>query len=382
MTVPMAMRDPRTAHANELMLRFAERTGLSGRHAPRRYLWTDAFAVCNFVGLARVTGKPRYRELADDLVDQVHHVLGRYAEGDPRSGWMSGLADTSGELHPTVGGLRIGKSQPERGADEPFDQRAEWDRDGQYFHYLAKWMVTLDRMARDTRREQPLMWARELAHTAHQRFTTGHPEARRMVWKLSVDLSRPLVDIMGQHDPLDGLVTCLQLDATAHAIGAPLLPPLDAAITEYTALVDHEALSTADPLGLGALLVAAWRLAQLPAAPPGLLLAIIEATATGLEFYAGLHDVAQPPARRLAFRELGLAIGLAAYARIPREALPADTRAACARIERHAGLRDQIETFWLRHEHRELPSWIEHTDINDVMLATCLCPDGFVADQS
>ena len=26
---------------------------------------------------------------------------------------------------------------------EPFDERLEWDRDGQYFHYLTKWMHAL-----------------------------------------------------------------------------------------------------------------------------------------------------------------------------------------------------------------------------------------------
>jgi hypothetical protein len=376
--MPMVVRDSRTEHATELMLRYGERTGLSGRRAPRRYLWTDAFAVCNFLGLARITGKQRYRELASELVDQVHHVLGRFAAGDPRTGWISGLDEAAGERHPTLGGLRIGKPQLERDSDDAFDQRAEWDRDGQYFHYLTKWMTALDRLARETSQDQPLVWARELAHTAHHAFTAGPPEARRMVWKMSVDLSRPLVDTMGQHDPLDGLVTCLELDAAAHALRSPMLPSLDAAIAAYAALVDHHALTTADPLGLGGLLVDAWRLARLPNAPSGLILALLEATATGLEFYAGLHDVAQPAGRRLAFRELGLAIGLAAYARIPVAARPQEARAACARIERHANLREQIETFWLHGEHRVLPSWTEHADINDVMLATCLCPAGFL----
>ena len=41
------------ALATELMRGFADRTGLSSARAPRRYLWTDAFAVCNFMALAR-----------------------------------------------------------------------------------------------------------------------------------------------------------------------------------------------------------------------------------------------------------------------------------------------------------------------------------------
>ena len=41
-----------------------------------------------------------------------------------------------------------------------------------------------------------------------------------MYWKMSIDLSRPLVASMGQHDPLDGFVTCAELDATACALGS------------------------------------------------------------------------------------------------------------------------------------------------------------------
>ena len=47
---------------------FAERTGLTAARPPQRYLWTDAFAVCNFLGLAHATGEPRYTELALQLV--------------------------------------------------------------------------------------------------------------------------------------------------------------------------------------------------------------------------------------------------------------------------------------------------------------------------
>ena len=84
------MPDEHTERAVELMTR------LRGAHGPpptvrRRYLWTDAFAVCNFLGLARATGDERYTELALRLVDQVHHVLGRHRADDARTGWISGL---------------------------------------------------------------------------------------------------------------------------------------------------------------------------------------------------------------------------------------------------------------------------------------------------
>ena len=111
------MSNSRIAEAITLMQGFAERTGLSAGHPARRYLWTDAFAVCNFLSLAQATGEHHYTTLALRLVDQVHHTLGRHRDDDPRSGWLSGLNAHEGELHPTRGGLRIGKALPERGPD-------------------------------------------------------------------------------------------------------------------------------------------------------------------------------------------------------------------------------------------------------------------------
>jgi hypothetical protein len=80
------------SRALALMERFAVRTGVTGEHAPRRYLWTDAFATCNFLTL-----KPP--GLALRLVDQVHHQLGRHRPDDVRRGWISGTSEADGEAH-------------------------------------------------------------------------------------------------------------------------------------------------------------------------------------------------------------------------------------------------------------------------------------------
>jgi len=46
------------AVAQRIMTDFAERTGLTaGSRRPKRYLWTDAFAVCNFLELFQQTGE-------------------------------------------------------------------------------------------------------------------------------------------------------------------------------------------------------------------------------------------------------------------------------------------------------------------------------------
>jgi hypothetical protein len=372
--------DARRDQALELMARFAERTGLSAPRPPRRYLWTDAFAVCTWLGLGRTTGESRHTELALRLVDQVHHVLGRHRADDRRSGWISGLAAERGEAHPTFGGLRIGKPLPERPPGEPLDERLEWNRDGQYFHYLTKWMHALDQVTRST--GQPLFntWARELAHTAHRAFTYAprHGGPKRMYWKLSIDLSRPLVGSMGQHDPLDGLVTYTQLEAT----GAGSEPRLGEAIADFAAMVEPAGLATADPLGIGGLLADAYRLAQLgerEARSSALVEMLLEAALVGLRRYLTQPDLRLPAPHRLAFRELGLAIGLATLERDDWRRSTGGVRTRIEHLARHAPLRGEIETFWLRPEHRRVDCWIEHADINDVMLAASLQPEGFLA---
>jgi hypothetical protein len=41
-------------------------------------------------------------------------------------------------------------------------------------------------------------------------------------------------------------------------------------------------------------------------------------------------------------------------------------------------LREKIEQFWLDGKNREASTWTEHREINMVMLATSLAPDGFL----
>ena len=108
----------RTEQAIELMMGFAERTGLTAGRPHQRYLWTDAFAVCNFLWLAHVTGEPRFPELASSwsircttssagIASTTPHRLDQRAHRRAR------------RSPPDRGGLRIGKPLPERRPDEP-----------------------------------------------------------------------------------------------------------------------------------------------------------------------------------------------------------------------------------------------------------------------
>ncbi len=338
-----------------LMEAYAERTGITGPRPQRRYLWTDAFAVCNFLGLGRL-------DLAKVLVDRVHHELGRHRADDSRTGWISGLPDPDGEAHPTLGGLRIGKPLPERPAGEPADERLEWDRDGQYFHYLTKWMHALDRVARTTGDGLVSRWACELADTAYRRFVHDGRGAKTMYWKMSIDLMRPQVSSMGHHDPLDGYITYLQLAATARRLETRG-PDLGDAIVGFRAMLEPSGLATADPLGLGGLLVDASRLQQLDR-DHELRMAILAGAQVGLAHYLQSPALRRPAEHRLAFRELGLAIGLSTVADMPE-------------LSQLASLREEIAAFWSAPAHRDVETYREHEDINDVMLSTCLSPAGF-----
>jgi hypothetical protein len=308
----------------------------------------------------------------------VHHTLGRHRGDDGRSGWLSGLGAEEGELHPTRGGLRIGKRLPERRRSDPWDERLEWDRDGQYFHYLTKWMHALDQTARATR--QPLfnVWGRELAQVSYARFSGGGEQG--LAWKMSIDLSRPLVPSMGQHDPVDGFITGAAMRATAATLaGAPGEPSLRTELAGLALLSRETSFATADALGIGGLLADACRVDQLFSegvmSDIDLLRGLLAGALDGLRLYAYQPDLGQPASHRLAFRELGLAIGLAAVRFIQRGPEVNDLLEA---LDSFVPLGDAIESFWLEPAHREAPSFVEHRDINEVMLATRLAPEGFL----
>ena len=376
----------------EIMTEFAEETGLTATDCePRRYLWTDAFAVCNFLELYRRTRENRFKDLALALVNQVHHTLGRHREDDARSGWISGLAEAEGEQHPTRGGLRIGKKRNERKPGDPFDQRSEWDRDGQYYHYLTKWMQALNKVSRETGDETFNRWALELAQAAHVGFTYGDPsgEGKRMHWKMSIDLSYPLVPSMGHHDPLDGYLTYQQLQATRKEMGGGG-PDLKSEIADMAAICRGKSWTTDDPLGLGGLLSDACRAGQLITEAGAdlntLLVDILEDAQTGMEAYDRQNHLKLPPEYRLAFRELGLSIGLHGVNKLHdllnqhTDRFPAEhpARSRVESLSKYQPLTDAIEQFWLTPAHRETATWKDHLDINRVMLATSLAPEGYL----
>lgn len=365
------------------MIAFAERTGLGNSAIPpRRYLWTDAHAVCTFLSLYRHTGDEHFKVLAAALIDQVHEVLGRHRGDDPRKGWISGLGEAAGRAHPTAGGLRIGKRFNERRRSEAFDETLEWERDGQYFHYLTKWMHALYRAAAVLEEPRYGRWALELAEAAYAGFAAAAPGGKRLRWKMSIDLSYPLVPSSGQHDPLDGYITFLEISQSVP-------PGLDAELKELALMMSGRDWTSGDPLGIGGLLFDACRLFQL-AAPtqaelPALIPALLGSAQDSLPMFLQRPDLHLQVEHRLAFRELGLAIGLHAVELMIRlvesnnREFPLRITQGLEDLSRYLPIAETIESFWYERRNQASYGWRAHEDINAVTLATSLLPGEFLS---
>jgi hypothetical protein len=146
-------------------------------------------------------------------------------------------------------------------------------------------------------------------------------------------------------------------------------------------MIDPRRLATRDPLGLGGLLADAYRVAQLglPAVNDhDLVESLLAAALAGIRHYAQQTDLRMPAEGRLAFRELGLAIGLAAIEGAAWRGASHAARGWADQLSRYLPLRAEIESFWLQPAHRQVATWLQHADINDVMLATSLRPEGFL----
>lgn len=154
-----------------------------------------------------------------------------------------------------------------------------------------------------------------------------------------------------------------------------------------------------DPLGLGGLLLDAYRVFGLRicgrevisssgtdariATCKVLLEKLLQASLTGVKMFAEDFDAKESAERRLAFREIGLAMGLRVISniRFSEEASGDDDKTsieALIQLRTFDHLREEIELFWMNEKHQQSRTYKEHQDINDVMLATTLLPRGLL----
>ncbi|KEF60936.1 uncharacterized protein A1O9_02500 [Exophiala aquamarina CBS 119918] len=259
-----------------------------------RYLWTDGFAVTNFLTLYKLTNDGRYLTFARSLVQNVHDVLGYTRDGQSR---LPGAT----EAYPLNGGLRIGKH------DE-----AGSDGDGQYFHYLTVWMFALNRMTQILGdiwyNEQAINMARAVLPSFMYKMNSTRP---RMYWKLTVDMSKPLVAGEGNLDPIDGYVMYKLLQETAASLDNTKEGVLGHEITLLKKVVDTKWKNwhSTDPLDIGMTL---WTVHWLKE-PEQWALTLQQSAASCLDqlVRSGYFDAkAKSPGQRLAFREFGTALGV------------------------------------------------------------------------
>ena len=356
--------------AKTLMGEFAEQTGLRGsKEADQdRYLWTDAFAVHNFLALASYFDDQRCKELARQLIESVHYTLGRFSPDDSRSGWISSLPEKEAQQHPTVNGLRIGKSQPERKESEPFDSNKEWDRDGQYYHYHTRWIHALLQAADYLGNQEYIKHAAELS-LAGRHFLNQEGNQQQLYWKMSIDLTYPLVPSMGAHDPLDGYLTALECKMMASD---------KRDFTEYLenleAICKGKNWKTTDPLGLGGLLLNTVRSAELEShtdLPESVHPQKLYRDAlNGLDAFVSQAGLDSSAKFRLAFRECGLSLGLRVIESYRGKLTK--NRADAELLDEYLNLADDIENFWSERQNREYTAYRNHQNINHVSLAASL----------
>jgi hypothetical protein len=245
-------------------------------------------------------------------------------------------------------------------------------------------MHALHRVGSEIREARYQAWAAELAVCAHQAFTrqshSGGP--KRMIWKMSIDLARPLVPSMGQHDPLDGLITCLELQS-ATGFRAEPAADLSPAIADYSEMCAFGNYVTNDVVGIGGILDGASRLAQLVfnrgIERRGLLRQILIDAEISMSAIGRSGLLEESADRRLPFRELGLSIGIHALEWV-RGIVAGDREvsAIIASLLTYRSIAEQIEEFWSHAARWNGSTWTDHRDINTVMLATSLAPEGYV----
>jgi hypothetical protein len=258
-----------------------------------RYLWTDAYGVCNYITLYCETKDPMHLDQADALIKDVHDTLGKNRSLTRRLG-------DSTDQHPLRGGLRIGK----------VDEEGTRDGDGQYYHYLIKWMYALNRMSLVRKDSKYNDWAIELVKATHDAFITGKETLRpRMFWKMSIDLTRPHVYSEGNLDPFNGYVIYRIL---AESSSDPVI--LQDEIATLKKIVDskYKNYSCDDTLGIGSALLLTHYYLNEPWSEH-----LTTESIDSLESKWDSGYFTSPINRRLAFREFGATMGIQVNPRVP-----------------------------------------------------------------
>mmetsp|Transcript_19040 Transcript_19040/g.38480 ORF Transcript_19040/g.38480 Transcript_19040/m.38480 type:complete len:416 (-) Transcript_19040:146-1393(-) len=162
----------------------ADEAGLCADGRQRRYLWTDAFGVLSYISIAKRYEKnnklhdaQKYTQAANTLIDVVHECLGKPRSSSRLDAMSPSTVSPTGYI-----GLRIGKVDTRQVTDYGMHY------DGQYWHYIDKWLLALSRCGRN---EDATATAKSVfpAFFDAGPYGTGHQGGIR--WKVSVDGTPP-----------------------------------------------------------------------------------------------------------------------------------------------------------------------------------------------
>ena len=313
-----------------------DEAGLCADGHQRRYLWTDAFGVLAYVSIAEryktegnLVEADKYKRAADTLIKVVHDGLGAPRSNKPEDAMTKDASSPTGHV-----GLRIGKVHSRKVTDYGMSY------DGQYWHYVDKWLLAL---ARSGHINEGIQIAKScFPYFFDDGDGTGWGGGIR--WKLSVDASAPpsLQRARASDDTLVALIVFSILEANRAPSDASLeheIKLLKVALKGYRPRV------TDDPLGWG-------------------LEAMYDQFVKGHPRQAALKQLQSsalhPSHLSLPFRLYGAMIG----ARTAGESVASQETV------------DKLVELSLQHEARAAATGMEeHSTINRVMLAMCmLCP--------
>jgi len=314
-----------------------DEAGLCADGLQRRYLWTDAFGVLSYVSIAEryeTEGKmleaDKYRRAADTLVKVVHECLGTPRSNKPEDSMTKDEASPTGYV-----GLRIGKVHSRKVTDYGMTY------DGQYWHYVDKWLLALARSGHVT---EGIQIAKSCFPSFFDAGEDGTGWAGGIRWKLNVDASAPpsLQRARASDDTLVALIVFSILEAHRAPSDASLADEIKSL---KVSLQGYRPRVTDDPLGWG-------------------LEAMYDQFVKGHTRQAALKSLQSSALHSshlsLPFRLYGAMIG----ARVAGESVASQDTV------------DQLVELSLKHERRASASGVEeHSSINRVMLAMCmLCP--------
>lgn len=260
-------------------------------------------------------------------------------------------------------------------------------------------MFALNQFSRHKKDQMPKIWALELSSVATDAFCYEDEDGdNKMYWKMSTDLSYPLVRSMGAQDPVDGyttLSTLLAPTVSDNIIDAQILEKVQCNRQRFHDMVHLS--STSDPLEIGGMMLDALRLLECYCHGVEVDISLIETllkqAVIGMRMITKRGMFSREANDRLAFRELGLSIGIHALEKMCLVMNSIDDEHGIKTLQKkditdiklllqafskyfhHA---NDIEQYWCNPNHQHSRSWKHHLDINEVMLATSLCPDNFL----